>query len=644
MMITSTPVRSQSLSRLSPVNPPAGQAVSGDEFVPASTTHAGAPPQKAPQTFEKPGSEEFGPKGWKKAALVSCLALSAFTGLAPSAHAAMVSMQQVDHSLTNGMKVVVLPSGTPRLDIFKSTKRGIDREVDPRDHSQVGVSLGHGLFHDVEGNLSVVPFLSYDWGLEAKDFERVDLGNKGQSVQRFGHTVQYSESSTKRNIYSETASSITLTGPHGRTVFQRQEDGSLEVQGPRGKYTVKEDGMMIKIQAEGEPEISILRAGNEIRVLEGQRAFAGSSLNEGTINMKGPNGEAIVTRSETGVVTEIDGKRGLRDARIVRDGDNYLGLRDNDRMNINNRAILDEAKARYDEVIAQLEQVEPGFEAKHPLISEVLKYAASNPRLLTGANESGFLQAGTLLSTAGGAAETMSALGAQATALNLANSARALGAAALSAQAAAQAQAAAGNLAQAASLANGARNFAARAHEAKDAAMRTGGEAMKSATVARALIGVGGALQIVDGVLGYKGGKSDRALVEGARAVTESTMQHLVDQMTTPEDRMAVQDDFDKVMRVMDELDKQADKKVLVGKLKIGLGGLMVVSALLGPGAPPLLGAIGLAGTAGTAVYEHWGPIKSFLTGDSNKVPTFLDILPQSDEVIIRLDGKPIKK
>jgi hypothetical protein len=174
--------------------------------------------------------------------------------------------------------------------------------------------------------------------------------------------------------------------------------------------------------------------------------------------------------------------------------------------------------------------------------------------------------------------------------------------------------------------------------------MRTGGEAMKSATVARALIGVGGALQIVDGVLGYKGGKSDRALVEGARAVTESTMQHLVDQMTTPEDRMAVQDDFDKVMRVMDELDKQADKKVLVGKLKIGLGGLMVVSALLGPGAPPLLGAIGLAGTAGTAVYEHWGPIKSFLTGDSNKVPTFLDILPQSDEVIIRLDGKPIKK
>jgi hypothetical protein len=43
-------------------------------------------------------------------------------------------------------------------------------------------------------------------------------------------------------------------------------------------------------------------------------------------------------------------------------------------------------------------------------------------------------------------------------------------------------------------------------------------------------------------------------------------------------------------------------------------------------------------------VYEHWGPIKSFLTGNSEQVPTFLDILPVSDEVIIHLDGKPLKR
>ena len=482
--------------------------------------------------------------------------------------------------------------------------------------------------------------------MEARDFQRVDVGTKGQSVQRFGHTVQYTPSSTRRDIYSEDEKAVTLTGSKGQTVFTRQEDGSLHVKTPRDEYSVRHDGMFVRIQRPGEPEISVLRSGDEIRILEGQRAFASSSLKDGVITMVGPNGQATVTRSESGLITNVDGRRGFRDARIVRDGDTFLGLKDKDRMSIDDRALLDQAKARYDEVIAQLEQVEPGFEEKHPLIAEVLQYASANPRLLTGENNTAgsFLQAGTLMSTTAGGVTTVSALGAQAQALNLAASARALGAAALSAKAAAQAQAAAGNLASASQLAQQAQNFATRAHEAKDAAMRTGDSALKSANVARVLIGVGGALQIVDGVLGYKGGKSDRALVDGAIAVTESSMKTLIERMQTPEDRMAVQDDYDKVMRVMDELDRQADKKVTVGKLKIGLGGLMVVSALLGPAAPPVLGAIGLAGSVAVPVYEHWGPIKSFLTGSSNEVPTFLDILPKSDEVIIHLDGKPIKK
>ena len=93
-------------------------------------------------------------------------------------------------------------------------------------------------------------------------------------------------------------------------------------------------------------------------------------------------------------------------------------------------------------------------------------------------------------------------------------------------------------------------------------------------------------------------------------------------------------------MRVMNELNKQADKKVLVGELKIGLGGLMIVSSLLGPEAPAILGVIGVAGTGATAVYEHWGPIRSFLSGGSHKVPTFLDILPKSDTVVIHLEPR----
>jgi len=253
------------------------------------------------------------------------------------------------------------------------------------------------------------------------------------------------------------------------------------------------------------------------------------------------------------------------------------------------------------------------------------------------------LQAGTLLATTSAGAKTVSALGAEAAAINMANSARALGAAALAAKAAAQAQAAAGNLAQAASLAKDAQNFAAQANTAKDNAIRTGGKALKSANLARVLAGVGGALEIVNGIMNIKDGKTDRALIQGARAVTENSMERWSAVMQGA-DRVAVQDDYDKVMKVMDQLDKQADKKVRVGAIKIGLGGLMVVSALLGPEAPPILGAIGVAGTVGVTAYEHWGPIKSFLTGESNKVPTFLDILPNKDEVIIHLDGKPAAK
>lgn len=636
-----TPTQNR-FARLSPVvrdltiDPPQ------DGYVPGSL-----PTPKAPPKLEAPpAAESFGPKGWKRVVLSGSLAVAAFAGLAPTAQAAMAAVQINPHTQTNGMEVIVLPSGTPRLDIFNAGKHGIDREVSPDDYSQVGLQLGNGLFQDTQGNLSVVPFLSYGWNLEAREFQRVDVGDKGQSVQRHGHTVQYTPSSTKREIYSEMEKSVTLTGSHGTTVFTRQDDGSLKVQSPHDEYTIRQDGMFTRIQRQGHQDINILRSGDEIRVLEGNRTFASSSLKDGVITIKSQNGEATVTRSESGMITNVDGRRGFKDARIIRDGNTFLGIKDRDRMSVDDRALLDQAEARYNEVMAQLEQVEPGFEARHPLIAEVLQYASANPRLFTQGQDDGFnfLQAGTLLGTTGGALETASALGAQATALNLANSARALGAAALSAKAAAQAQAAAGNLAAAAQLGQQAQNFAARAHEAKDAAVRTGGKAMQSAQLARVLIGVGGALQIVDGVLGYKGGKSDQALVAGAKAVTESSMAHLAAQMVNPEDRLAVQDDYDKVSRVLDELDRQADKKVTVGKLKIGLGGLMVVSALLGPGAPPVLGAIGLAGSVALPVYEHWGPIKSFLTGESNKVPTFLDILPKSDEVIIHLDGKPINR
>ena len=636
MMLTSVQ-EGRSFNRLSPVNrkPAEGQqADPKDGFAPSGDTliNAAKPTRQANQTL-------------RKAVIATSLGVSAFTGLAPSAHAAVSALVQMQPKPSNGLNVIVLPPASPRLDIFNAGKHGIDRDVDPKDYSQVGLNLGNGLFQDVNGNLSVVPFLAYDWHVEASDFQRVDVGAKGQSIQRFGGTVQYTESSTKRDIYSESGAKTTLTGAHGKTVFERMNDGSISVTTEHDQYTIRQDGMFTRIQREGHPDINVMRSNGAIRVIENNRAFAGSDLKDGTITTKSSAGETTITASESGTIISIDGKNGIKDATIIHDGGTFLGGADRDRMSVDDQRLLDEAKARYDDVMGQLEKVEPGFEKNHPVIAEVLQYAAANPKLLTqnAKDDTGFLQAGTLLASTGGAVETVTALGQQAAALNLANSARALGAAALAAKAAAQAQAQAGNLAAAASLAKDAQGLAAKANAAKDQAIHTGGNALKNANIARVLAGVGGALEIVNGVMDYKGGKSDRALVLGARAVTENSMERWSAALQG-DDRVAVQDDYDKVMKVMDQLDKQADKKILVGKLKIGLGGLMVVSALLGPEAPPILGAIGVAGTIGTEVYEHWGPIKSFLTGKSNHVPTFLDILPKQDEVVIHLDGKPVKK
>jgi len=150
--------RTASFSRLSPLPSRSAAPASQDGYVPGSYPEKIARPE-----FDKEApATEHGPKGWKKAVLAGSLALSAFTGLAPTAHAAIAAIQQAPRSLTNGMEVLVLPSGTPRLDIFQSDKRGIDREVSPRDYSQVGLSLGDGLFQDTEGNLSLVPFLAYN--------------------------------------------------------------------------------------------------------------------------------------------------------------------------------------------------------------------------------------------------------------------------------------------------------------------------------------------------------------------------------------------------------------------------------------------------------------------------------------------------
>lgn len=611
MQITSrSPIRQATPSRRpSPV-------VRADRFIPAAEEWCPPTPPKLSLL--------------SKAALVGGLGLTFLTSL--NAHAGPVNVANVQVARANlrDLAVTVLPQGTPRIDLIRAD----------RDQSRVGASLGQGLFVDIHGNLSLLPLESLGWDRPPRDFQRVDLNSK-QSVQRYGSSVQFAESSTRRTIFSEHDGSLEMKGPHGQAVFLNLPHGQIKVTGGKSGEFLVDKGLATHIRRPGQPEITVVRGPDSLEVLKNNQLTGSARLQaDGSLLIQNGKDTARVTRSASGTILQVDGKGRLEDARIVRDGDVYLGRRDKDTMTVDDQKLLAESKARYDMVMQQLEQVEPGFAEKHPMVASVLEYASANPRLLGAeADHIGFLQAGTLLASTGGALETVSALGAQAAALNLANSARALGAAALSAQAAAQAQAAAGNLAQASKLAADAQNFANRAHQARDQAIKTGGKALKAARLARIMAGVGGLLQIVDGVVGIHKGRADRSLVEGAIAVTQSRMEQLAGQFQG-DDREALQDDYDKVMRVMNQLQKQADKKVRVGGLKIGLGSLMIVSAALGPEAPPILGVIGMVGTGGTMVYEHWTPIKNFLTGSSDKVPTFLDILPDKDRVVIHLEPR----
>ena len=200
---------------------------------------------------------------------------------------------------------------------------------------------------------------------------------------------------------------------------------------------------------------------------------------------------------------------------------------------------------------------------------------------------------------------------------------------AAAAQAAAQAAAAGGNLAQAAALGAEAQNLAGQARALGGEAARIGDSAMSTAKVARVMTGVAGALEIVDGVGDIHAGASSKSVVEGAVVVTESLRERLGQELTGRQQEQMMED-YSKVMQILDGLQRNANKQIRIGGMKIGCGGLMLISALAGGGIiPPIIGAVGMVCTAGTAVYEHWDQLEAFFTGDEVQPdPTLRDVLP----------------
>ncbi|MGE0495459.1 MAG: hypothetical protein AB7S38_40010 [Vulcanimicrobiota bacterium] len=606
-----------------------------DAFAPSSL--------QAPEPTLNPQQPQL--SGWRKTVLAVALATSALTGIAGNAMAApMAVLNQDTQQQQVDLPVVIIPEGTPRLDVIREVHQfntsGGTHET-RTDYSPVGVHLGGGLVHDANGNLTMIPSLAHDWNLTIDNFEMVNLQNR--TVSRFGHTVHYSPSASKRFVFTEHDHSVDIQSTRGRTTIEKNEQGQIHVLGPDGlDYTITPQGSSFAIFSAGQ-NLSVLRVAGEIRVTDAEgRVTGGSSLSDAGLEVVAQTGRAKVTRSAGGVITEVDGSRGWSDYKLIRDGDVMLIQKPgrDQRVEINPEEPLRQARARFDQLAAQLEARDPGYAQRHPVIMSLLEYAAANPALLVDEDGSGLLEAGTRVATVGTLVETGVALTRGATALSLAENAQALGAAALTTKAAAEAAASAGQLTQAAALANEARELGSRAKELGAEAMKKGQTAKNAAEVARIMMGVGAALEMVDGGMGLSQGKSEKALIEGAVAVAQARMDELSSELSGPDLERAMAD-YTHVMRVLEELQKEAGKKVTVGKLKIVFGGVMLASAILGPEAPMALGIIGLAGTAGTTIYEHWDPLYEFFTGEKSQgPPAFLEVVPGGDQIKISLDNK----
>ncbi|MEW6279698.1 MAG: hypothetical protein AB1758_13805 [Candidatus Eremiobacterota bacterium] len=623
-------------------SPPPGAACSS---TPADRVEVG---QRPVADGEDPGrSLSWG----KKATLAVCLGLSGFGGMlatATSALAAEPALVATADQATPRVSVILVPHGTPRVDVIPRTH--IDyhdhNRVRYEDYAEVGVYLGDGLFHDANGNLSYLPTAAQGWNPVIDSFKKVDMEihlGRDKSAERFGNTVHFNESSTYRHVFTERNGNVEQLNSDESFKFEVVR-GAIKVTGPSGLGydVIRENGSIVVAQA-GREDIVITPGDALTRIAQGKKLLGRVTvLDEGRMRLEGIHGKSTVMRSAGGAVLDVDGGLG-QDFRLTRDGgvihtEKFGG---DHKTHIDTPEQLAEARQRFQEILDHLEAVEPGYAQKHPLIVAILEYAAFNPGMLTddkGAQN--LVQAGTQLATAGGAVKSGVAMARGATALSLAERARALGAAALSAKAGAEAAARAGNLTQAAALANEARALGDKARNIGAEAMETGKHAQNAAKVAQVMLGVAATLEIVDGGWGMYKGYSDKSMVEGAVAVTQAKLDEITSQLTG-EDLERAMEDYSKVMSTLDLLQKSARKEIRVGGLKVGCGSMLLIAALMGPKAPVALGAVGIACTAGTSIYQHWDRIESFVTDKPYQEPSILNVLPDSDEIKINLDNRP---
>jgi len=579
---------------------------------------------------------------WQKVIAGTMAGIAGVTAVAPQAQAAPAEAlvtQQI--SQTDGMEVTVLPKGAARVDILRQTRTRFSTSRTRNDetnvpYTEVGVHLGRGIFHDSNGNLSLVPSLAAGWEDGVSDFSRVEIEQFGfdDVVTRYGDTVHHKENPYERTVYVERVDGEMDV--HNDDAVNRYEvlENGLQYRTERGlEWRITQDGNTLQVDGPSETDFTLTYSGNSIEVLGRERGHDGNVIvhSPTSINVRGEGNDYNVTRSVSGGVTDVEQSGPFNDTTIVRQG-NVIRMGDRE-ITVNPSEFMNSQEINFNELTRLIEEAEPGYAERHPLVMGLLEYATANPGLV-GEDEAGnevFLDVGKGIATGGGALQSGVALLQGSTALSLAENARALGASAAAAQAAAQSAAAGGNLAQAAALGAEARNLAGQAQALGSEARALGDTAAGTARVARVMTGVAGALEVIDGGTDLHRGASGKSVVEGAIIMTEALRERLSTELEGREYEQMMED-YSKVMQILNGLKQNANKQIRIGGIKIGCGGLMLISALAGGGViPPIIGAVGMVCTAGTSVYENWDQLEAFFTGtEVEPDPTLRDVLPGS--------------
>ncbi|MCA9794473.1 MAG: hypothetical protein KC910_21845 [Candidatus Eremiobacteraeota bacterium] len=200
------------------------------------------------------------PNWLARGALAGLAAAGALAGLSQAAEAAPAGAslsQPVSDSLSlPDPSFQVVPEGLTRVDLVRQTSEDSKGNKEDVPYSAFGIYLGHGLFHDTNNNLVLVPSLAFDESVAINDYSRLEArGPLGQDfdITRSQGRIEIDGPLWNNYTINESGSKATLRGAGLGGGYDFVHSGDrIEADGPLfADYTVRADGNRLHVQLPG---------------------------------------------------------------------------------------------------------------------------------------------------------------------------------------------------------------------------------------------------------------------------------------------------------------------------------------------------------------------------------------------------------